>query len=168
MEFEAKEARKKAAFIHTYGNNCFCFHHSPPILNHANNKSPAGLSKSLTVLGDQKKPPPIRGEGLLRGTTLLALLIQDHPDSVKPLWTALTGDSRHRLICSGPTHSKVGFWFTSGVCLIQAQQASSNFLWRSKGTLLGSHISLPTRCRMIYYSRQTNYSVVKLTGPQSW
>jgi hypothetical protein len=45
-----------------------------------------------------KKPPPFRGEGCLRGTTLLASLIQVIHGSAKPLWTALTGDSRHRLI----------------------------------------------------------------------
>ncbi len=70
----------------------------------------------LPADGDQKKPPPIRGEGLLRGTTLLASLVQDCPVSVKPLWTALTGDSRHRLFCSNPTRLIVGSLFTSGVC----------------------------------------------------
>ena len=63
-----------------------------------------------------KKPPPIRGEDLLRGTTLLALLIRGFLELAKPLRTALTGDSRHRLLCPDPTRLIVGSLFTSGVC----------------------------------------------------
>jgi len=56
---------------------------------------------------EQKNPPPLRDEGLLRGTTLHC------SKYFKPLRIALSGETRHRLLI-----------FTGETCL-QRQQASS-------------------------------------------
>jgi hypothetical protein len=65
---------------------------------------------------DQKNLRQSGAKVLLRGTTLLALLILGYPEKVKPLWTALTGGSRHQLICLNPTIEIAGPRFTDGVC----------------------------------------------------
>jgi len=88
-----------------------------------------------------KKPPPIRGEGVLRGTTLLASPFQDDPGTVKPLWIALSGDSRRRLICSDPTHVMLGWPFTNGTCQ-NWQGRRVRTCWGAPGAPCWAHTSL--------------------------
>jgi hypothetical protein len=90
-EYEAEEAREKGEIFHRIFTDIYSSHRSPPVSEH-NSATKMFTSNQF----GSKNPPLLRGEGLLRGTTLLASFHKDEARK-KAALVALTGDSRHQL-----------------------------------------------------------------------
>jgi hypothetical protein len=98
---------------------------------------------SLPYIIKQNTLHPLRDEGLLRGTTLVA----GNNTPASP--AAVTGYPGAGYLVSP----------VQPACISQTDKRVQSQC--SAGTLLGSHLALPTRWRMTYYSCQAYYYLIK-------
>ena len=156
--------REKAAGVNISENNCICFHRLPPKFNLANNKRAQDGNHAQPVSREIKKTSADQGRRL---TPWYHPACLTKSGSIQFSETALDRDNGRfpLLVIMDPFNPMEVLIPVHQQCLpILAQQASSNLSWGSKDPSLGSHLSLPARCWMSYYSCQTIYSVVNFTG----
>lgn len=119
------------------------------LITHLHEKKTA--IRRLTLNERIKKPSAVQGRRVC-SVVPPCLLISNDIFEKKPLRNAITGDTRRQLSVLRPPASWVRYFHRRNLPEYLALQASSTFTWRSRGTLLGSHLALPTRCWIVYYS----------------